>query len=335
MENLSERLVKKSIEAFLMGMEIYNKPTIRYRVEGFSFFICNAWELMLKANMIKTKGENTIYFENKPDRTISLENAIKAVFTNKKDPLRTNLEKIIELRNTSTHFITEDYEIIYAPLFQACVFNYIEKMSLFHTVDVTEYVTQSFLSLVIKEDDLDPTVIRAKYSTETAEKLLNTRNEISELEKQNNPAFAIEINHNFYLTKKINEADATIRLVKDGEIPVQIIKEHRDPSNTHQYSQAKCVGEINKIISRKKIPFSFENPHQNNKLRNNFTTGDFQLFLSFYDMKNNIRYVYKHIIGNNVQYSYSRATIDFIIGEIKKEPTNVIRYLKQEIKKRQ
>ncbi|WP_369688157.1 DUF3644 domain-containing protein, partial [Listeria monocytogenes] len=25
-------LVKKSIEAFLLGLEIYNKPTIRYRV---------------------------------------------------------------------------------------------------------------------------------------------------------------------------------------------------------------------------------------------------------------------------------------------------------------
>ena len=40
MENLSNRLVGKSVEAFIMGLEIYNKPTIRYRVEGFSFFIC-------------------------------------------------------------------------------------------------------------------------------------------------------------------------------------------------------------------------------------------------------------------------------------------------------
>ncbi|WP_368077978.1 DUF3644 domain-containing protein, partial [Streptococcus pyogenes] len=31
MENLSERLVLKSIEAFIMGLEIYNKPTIKYR----------------------------------------------------------------------------------------------------------------------------------------------------------------------------------------------------------------------------------------------------------------------------------------------------------------
>ena len=47
-----QRLIDKSIEAFILGLEIYNKPTIRYRVEGFSFFIVNAWELMLKAEMI-------------------------------------------------------------------------------------------------------------------------------------------------------------------------------------------------------------------------------------------------------------------------------------------
>ena len=43
--NIEEKLVEKSIEAFILGLEIYNKPTIKYRIEGFSFFIVNAWEL--------------------------------------------------------------------------------------------------------------------------------------------------------------------------------------------------------------------------------------------------------------------------------------------------
>ena len=51
-EALENRLLDKSIEAFSMAIEIYNKPTIKYRVEGFSLFICNAWELMLKAHII-------------------------------------------------------------------------------------------------------------------------------------------------------------------------------------------------------------------------------------------------------------------------------------------
>ena len=35
MENMSKKLVEKSIEAFILGLEIYNKPTIKYRIEGF------------------------------------------------------------------------------------------------------------------------------------------------------------------------------------------------------------------------------------------------------------------------------------------------------------
>ena len=51
--NLPEKLIDKAKEAFMMAIEVYNKPSIRYRVEGFSFFVCNAWELMLKAHMMK------------------------------------------------------------------------------------------------------------------------------------------------------------------------------------------------------------------------------------------------------------------------------------------
>lgn len=61
---LSEKLIDKSKEAFIMAIEIYNKPSIKYRVEGFSFFICNAWELMLKAYMINTIGNDSIYYKD-------------------------------------------------------------------------------------------------------------------------------------------------------------------------------------------------------------------------------------------------------------------------------
>ena len=39
-----------------------------------------------------------------------MDRCVQKVFSNEKAPLRKNLEKIIELRNTSTHFITEEYE---------------------------------------------------------------------------------------------------------------------------------------------------------------------------------------------------------------------------------
>ena len=86
--SIENQLLEKSTEAFYLAIELYNKPTLKYRVEGFSHFICNAWELMLKSHMIKTLGENSIYYKNNPQRTLSLENCIQKIFTNNKDPLR-------------------------------------------------------------------------------------------------------------------------------------------------------------------------------------------------------------------------------------------------------
>ena len=58
--NLIENFLNKSQEAFLMAIEIYNKPTINYRLESFAFFICNAWELLLKAKLLKEN--KSIYY---------------------------------------------------------------------------------------------------------------------------------------------------------------------------------------------------------------------------------------------------------------------------------
>jgi Protein of unknown function (DUF3644) len=57
-------LVDKSIEACIAAIEIYNKPDFRYREEAFSILMLNAWELLLKARILK---EN----KNKP-RAIEL-----------------------------------------------------------------------------------------------------------------------------------------------------------------------------------------------------------------------------------------------------------------------
>ena len=71
-QNTEDILLQKAQEAFALAIEIYNKPTIKYRLEGFSFFICNAWELMLKAYLIVKEGEDSIYFPDNQKRTISL-----------------------------------------------------------------------------------------------------------------------------------------------------------------------------------------------------------------------------------------------------------------------
>ena len=128
---------------------------------------------MLKAHLINKFGEQSIYYPDKPNRTISLEGCVQRIFTNEKAPLRKNLEKIIELRNTSTHFITEEYESLYVSLLQACVFNFVDKMMEFHEVDMTQVIPENFITLSVRLKALDETEIRGKYDKQVAEKILS------------------------------------------------------------------------------------------------------------------------------------------------------------------
>jgi hypothetical protein len=308
---IQEKLIEKSKEAFVMAIEIYNKPTIKYRVEGFSFFICNAWELMLKAHMMNKFGENSIYYKDNKNRTITLENCIQKVFTNEKAPLRRNLAKIIELRNTSTHFVTEEYEMIYIPLFQACILNFVEKMQEFHGVDMTEVIPQNFLTLAVSMKALDENKIRAKYPEEIANKIISTQEQLEPMIAENNQAFAIRVEHLHYITKDKNQATSFVHIGKNAEPGVKIIKELKDPNNTHKYTMKSAIKEITRRLQASGVEFGM----------NQYI---FDLFNKVYGIKENEKYCYVHRQYAQPSYTYSMHAIDLIVGEIQKDPENIV-----------
>ncbi len=320
---LTDRLLKKSQEALLLALEIYNKPTIQYRVEGFAFFICNAWELMLKAHLIKTKGNEAIYYKNKPDRTISLSDCVKIIFTNDKDPLRINLEKIIELRDTSTHFITEEYEMVYVPLFQSCLLNFCDKIKQFHNIDISDIMPANFLTLSVNFKVLDENNIIAKYPEELANKILTYKNNIEDLSINNNEKFSIRVEHKFFITKDKNEATAFVKIDNSGEQSVQILKELKDPNNTHKYTAKSCIETIKNMLSREGIELEY-----NNKVAK-FNHFHFTNFVKYFGLKNNEAFCYIHKQFSSPQYSYSQQAINFIFDELKKDPKDILNNIKK------
>lgn len=322
MDCIENRLLEKSKEAFILSIEIYNKPTIRYRVEGFSLFICNAWELMLKAYMIKTHGNESIYFKDNPNRTKTLETCLKEIFTNKNTPLRLNLEKIIELRNLSTHFITEEYEMIYIPLFQACVYNYVNKMSEFHQIDVTEHISQNFLILSMSSKPFNNNEIKLKYPTEISEKLMRIQNEIASLSEMQNNNFAIQVNCNYFLEKNADKADIKVGIDNLASDKIKIVKEIRDPNNTHNFKTKKLIKEVTTRLQKNNIHMDFNQYH-------------FQLFCKYFNMKNNDIFCYINTIGSTPDYSYSIHAIDFIVNEIMKDSENIYENLKKLLMKKE
>lgn len=325
---IKEQLIDKSKEAFVLAIEIYNKPSIKYRLEGFSFFICNAWELMLKAYMITQFGEDSIYFPNKPNRTISLEKCVQKVFTNEKAPLRKNLEKIIELRNTSTHFITEEYEAIYVPLLQACVFNFVDKMIEFHNVDMTQIIPENFITLSVRLKSLSETEVRGKYDRQVAERLISINDSLQPMMEENNNCFAIRIEHYHYATKKREEATEFYHIEKEATEGVRLIKEIKNPNETHKYNAKTCIKEINKRLVKDGIEMTY------NGTKVNFNRYHFQNFVNYFGLKENERMCFIYQVSTQPQYSYSQQAIDFIYDEIRKAPNTILNDLKRKLTKK-
>lgn len=319
MEEIKQKLVDKSIEAFIMGLEIYNKPTIKYRIEDFSFFICNAWELMLKAELLNRNED--IYYSDKSGRTLSLEPTIKKIYSDKNTRVRLNLEKFIELRNISTHFITEDYEAKYAPLFQACVLNFVNEIKRFHNIDISNYISQNFLTITANYEPLSNEQIRLKYPPEIAERFIQQSNQIDVLTQEyDSDKFAIPIKQNLYITKKKDEADFVIAMASESPNKVAIVKELKDPANTHKYAFNNVIAVVNNRLSKSNIKLGY---------KNGFNSYVLNLFIEFYDIKSDNKYSYKHSLGNSTSYTYSERLIDFIINEIKKNPDGFVESLKK------
>lgn len=318
MENLSNRLVKKSIEAFVMGIEIYNKPTIHYRIEGFSFFAINAWELMLKAELLN-RGES-IYYKDDPDRTLSVSNVIAKIYTDKNTRIRLNLEKIIDLRNISTHYITEDYEFKYAPLFQACVLNFVTEINRFHSINMTDYIPQNFLTISASYEPLTNEQIQLKYPPEIAEKFITQANEIDVLSQEyDSDRFSINIKQNLYITKKKGEADFTVRVDRSSSNGVAFIKDLKDPSDTHKYSYNNVIKAVQTRLTKKNIKLGYSS---------GFNQYVLNLVIDFYNIKQNSNYAYQHVIGKQHSYTYSQQFVEFIVKQIENNPTTFVQSLK-------
>lgn len=315
---LTKRMLEKSQEAFLLAIEVYNKPTIKYRLEGFAFFVCNAWELLLKAHIIKNSGMQSIYYKDKPERTIALTDCIKKVFTNEKDPTRKNLEIIVDLRNTSTHFIIKEMETIYLPFLQANTLNYSQKLFDFFNIDITKNIDTSSLSLATNNANLNDTEILGKYGNEIFNKYKKVKNETTSLlENEKNNKLAINVNLNLKVVKNAKDAQLTFSVSKEAEDSVYFVDKIKDINTTYPYSQKSARELIMNNLKRKDIEIDL---HQHN----------FNLICDKYSLKDNEDYFYYHNLSK--RYMCSQKLIDFVTNLLLENP-QAIEHIKLEIKK--
>lgn len=122
-KTLSERLAEKALNACVSAIEVYNKPLQHYREELFSILMVNAFEVLLKAILVKNDNENIDCIYDKKagkvelnrsgnQKTISIFRSVEKVSglaAYKIDSnFKNNLEAIVNIRDEAIHFISQN-----------------------------------------------------------------------------------------------------------------------------------------------------------------------------------------------------------------------------------
>ena len=296
-------LLNKSEEAYLMSIEIINKHTINYRTEGFCFFICNAWELLLKAYLInRAKDINVINYKDDTNRTIGLDECVEKVFTSTTDKTKNNISFVRNIRNKATHLILPEYDFILSPAFQRCLTNYNKFFKKqFPDYNLNEKVTP-YIALVNPGNDKDISALILNPNN-----LLILEKVKKELESDENLTQTLRL----VSTKKESEADIKYTIVKDDGEKAIVINVPKDIDKTHPYTATEVIKKIKETLE-----LSLGPNHQ-------FTSNKFQDICKRKGIKSNQDYCYEFPYSKNKIYKYSDITIEYIsqvyIEEFKRE----------------
>lgn len=138
----------------------------------------------------------------------------------------------------------------YSKHIQACVLNFVNEIRRFHNVDITKFITQNFLTITANYEPLSNEQIRLKYPAEIAERFIQQSNQIDILTQEyNSDKFAIPIKQNLYITKKKADADFFVSISNKSQNQVSMVKELKDPANTHKYTFNNIIPVVNNRLS--------------------------------------------------------------------------------------
>lgn len=254
---LKGRLLDKSVEAYILSLETINRLSVKYRIENFSYLICNAWELLLKAKILDdSKDRKSIYYKKEKGRrprTLSLRDCVQKIFPNEKDPVRRNLERVCSLRDEATHLIFSQVPKDILALFQSCVLNYHKRLVEWFDVSVSNRVSVGMMTIVYdfspEEFDLQSPIFRRRLGREAARYLAKLQEEIrQEFESLGRPAeFSIDIDYKLALVKKPDIADIVLS-GGSSEAPIGVVEVPKDPSKTHPHRQKEIIAAVNAAL---------------------------------------------------------------------------------------
>ena len=97
------RLLGKSIAAMIGAVDVYNKPDFTYREETFAILVVNAWELLIKAFILKNSNNELSALYVREHRTLRNGKKSKATYIKRnrnRNPMTIGLKRAIQVVRT-------------------------------------------------------------------------------------------------------------------------------------------------------------------------------------------------------------------------------------------
>ncbi|MGP1388013.1 MAG: DUF3644 domain-containing protein [Thainema sp.] len=250
---LAKALLKKSRDNMLLALELYNRPSLENRMDGFVLCFCTAWEQLLKAIIIEDKGEEAIFKKNynakRIRETISLRDCLDKLYDTE-DLVRKNIERITFYRDQAVHLLMPEVQGIMSRVFQSGVLNYSVRFQDFTEQTFISSAHSGMLSLVGDLKRPSIAALHSNYGKEIGNEVSSLIEDLTEEAKQTDDIqFAIPLNVRLVFARS-DERGNTITLAQaeegmEGLQKAIILEKPTDRAKTHPFRESAAIKEIN------------------------------------------------------------------------------------------
>jgi hypothetical protein len=254
--NLAKALLKKSKDNMMLALELYNRPSLENKLDGFVMMYSTAWEQLLKAIIIERDGEESIFEKSNKQgvkKTISLRQCLDKLFK-ENDNVRKNVSRIADWRDGAVHLLMPELQGLASRIFQSGVLNYSSKFHEFAEIPFMQSQHAGMISLV-GDFKMPPIAMLSSLYGKAAEDILELAQTVQdEIEQEDDIEFAIPINVSLVYAR--NEKDSQIILAaangKTQDLEqlrkALIVEKQVDPEKTHTFTQKTAIDAMNKIL---------------------------------------------------------------------------------------
>lgn len=299
---LVTHLIQDARDAFILALELFNRPSISNKHGPFAVVMGMAWEKLLKARLVEIEGEEQVFL---PDgNTIGFEKCIVRVFPDPNNNIRKNLLELKEMRDGTIHFLVPEIGSLTTPFFQAAVINFRKCYEEWTSEELISSTSSGLMSLVVVNEPVSTAQLRKLYGEQFSKVLQHYADNLNgKIEENSSEEYHIAVEVSLRQVKKVEEADLKVWNSKDP-IGIKLIPDPTAVDSTvgYQYRPKVAKDRINEKLKELGVT-------------EQLTINSFNAIVYKAKLKGDRKYHRYDPLG--LYHAYSQAAIDKIVELIR------------------